>query len=163
MGMGRLVGGVWEAKGSDPRKTGGRFVRTESQFRDQVTADGASGFRAEAGRYRLYVSHACPWAHRSLVFRALKGLEDAVPVTVVDPLMGEDGWILPDGAPLHTLYARARPDYTGRVTVPVLWDEERETIVNNESSEIIRMFNAAFSDAGASGPDFHPEALRPEI
>ncbi len=159
--MGRLINGVWDATGIDRRKSSGRFQRAESFYRDWITADGSSGFKAEAGRYRLYVSHACPWAHRTMIFRTLKDLEDAIPVTVVDPYMGEKGWILPDGDPIHTVYARAKPDYTGRASVPVLWDDETATIVNNESSEIIRMFNAAFD--GTGGPDFYPEALRGEI
>jgi putative glutathione S-transferase len=109
---------------------------------------------------RLPVSHACPWAHRAVVFRALKGLEDAVPLTVIDAIMGDDGWMLPDGQPLHSVYTAAQADYTGRVTVPVLWDTETETIVNNESSEIIRMFNDAFVGVG---PNYYPAALRAEI
>ena len=161
--MGRLVDGIWDASPVDPRKTGGRFVRTQSAFRNWVTADGLSGFPAAAGRYGLIVSHACPWAHRTVIFRALKGLEDAIPLTVVDAFMGEDGWSLPDGHPLHTVYTKARSDYSGRVTVPILWDTETETIVNNESSEIIRMFNDAFAGVGAHGPDYYPKSLRPEI
>jgi glutathionyl-hydroquinone reductase len=161
--MGRLVDGVWDANPKDPRKTGGRFVRAESAFRNWVGADASSAFPAAAGRYRLIVSHACPWAHRTVIFRTLKGLDDAIPLTVVDPLMGENGWILPDGNPVHTVYTAAMADYSGRVTVPILWDTKTETIVNNESSEIIRMFNDAFAGVGAPGRDFYPEALRPEI
>lgn len=161
--MGRLVDGVWDASPKDSRKTGGRFVRAESAFRNWVSADASSAFPAAAGRYRLIVSHACPWAHRTVIFRALKGLDDAIPLTVVDPLMGEKGWILPDGNPVHTIYTAAMPDYSGRVTVPILWDTKTETIVNNESSEIIRMFNDAFTGVGTPGLDFYPEALRPEI
>ena len=158
--MGRLVGGIWDPSPKDLRKTGGRFVRSQSEFRNWITADGSSGFPAAAGRYRLIVSHACPWAHRAVVFRALKGLEDAVPLTVIDAIMGDDGWMLPDGQPLHSVYTAAQADYTGRVTVPVLWDTETETIVNNESSEIIRMFNDAFAGVG---PNYYPAALRAEI
>jgi putative glutathione S-transferase len=168
--MGLLVEGIWTDRWYDTGSTGGRFVRQESAFRNRITADGASGFKAEPGRYHLYASYACPWAHRTLIFRVLKGLEDAVSVSVVEPLMLEHGWTLADGADpvngarsLHEIYVKARPGYTGRVTVPVLWDKRTATIVNNESSEIIRMFNGAFAAAGAVGPDFYPEALRDEI
>ena len=161
--MGLLVDGQWTDQWYDTKKSGGKFVRKESAFRDWLSADGSSEFKAEPNRYRLFVSYACPWAHRTLVFRALKGLEEFLPVTVVDPLMLEDGWVLPDGQPLHTVYTQADPTYSGRVTVPVLWDEKTKTIVNNESAEIIRMLNGAFDALGAKEGDYYPEALRPAI
>jgi putative glutathione S-transferase len=177
--MGQLVEGVWSGRHSPPSKDG-RFVRVETQFRNWITADGspgptgAGGFRAEPGRYHLYVSLACPWAHRTLIMRALKGLEDAIGMSVVHWLIADQGWEFKDGPGatgdrlygldyLHQLYTRARPDYTGRVSVPVLWDKERQTIVNNESPEIIRMLNAAFDQVGARGPDYYPKPLRPAI
>ncbi|MBT3734536.1 MAG: glutathione S-transferase family protein, partial [Gammaproteobacteria bacterium] len=145
-----------------------------------ITADGSagpsgeSGFPAEAGRYHLYVSLACPWAHRTLIFRALKSLEDIIPVSIVHPYMLDNGWVFDDWKGetadalygfncLHQLYTRANPDYSGRVTVPVLWDTEQETIVSNESSEIIRMFNSAFADLTPEKTDYYPEELRNEI
>jgi putative glutathione S-transferase len=178
--MGLLVEGVWRDQWYDTKSTGGRFVRQDSAFRNWITPDGSPGptgegdFPAEAGRYHLYVSLACPWAHRTLIFRRLKGLVDAIGVSVVHWHMGERGWELREapGATgdrlygsryLHEIYTRAKPDYTGRVTVPVLWDKERETIVNNESAEIIRMLNSAFDRVGAMGPDFYPAPLRTEI
>ena len=168
--MGLLVDGVWQNRWYDTASTGGRFVRADSRFRDRVTANGSSGFKAEAGRYHLYVSYACPWAHRTLIFRALKGLEGAISVSVVEPLMLEHGWTLAEGAEpingarfLHEVYTTADAGYSGRVTVPVLWDRERRTIVNNESAEIIRMLNSAFVHVFARGPDFYPEPLRAEI
>lgn len=168
--MGLLVDGVWQDRWYDTRSTDGRFVRQDAAFRDAISTDGSTPFPAAAGRYHLYVSYACPWAHRTLIFRALKGLETMINVSVVDPLMLENGWELAEGADpvngaryLHQIYTRAKPDYTGRVTVPVLWDKVSGTIVNNESAEIIRMFNAAFAGLGATGPDFYPVALRTEI
>ncbi|MDP6120490.1 MAG: glutathione S-transferase family protein [Rhodospirillales bacterium] len=175
--MGRLIDGVWHDQRYDTKKTGGRFVRSESQFRDWISADGSSGFRAEVGRYHLYVALSCPWAHRTVIMRALKGLEDAVGLSVVDILMLEEGWVfseapgcIPDTvngfSRLHEVYTKADPGYTGRVTVPVLWDKERSTIVNNESSEIIRMFNSAFAGTGAGaagGEDYYPVELRADI
>jgi len=172
--MGKLINGVWHDVWYDTTSTGGRFVRQDSAFRHRVTADGSSGFPAAAGRYHLYVSYACPWAHRTLSFRALKGLEEHISISVVNPLMLESGWtfspgdgVIPDpigGADyLHQVYTRAKPDYTGRVTVPVLWDTEASTIVNNESAEIIRMFNREFDGVGATGPDFCPPELEDEI
>jgi putative glutathione S-transferase len=175
-----LVEGVWKDEGYDTRTTGGRFVRRESQFRSWVTADGApgpsgeGGFRAEAGRYHLYVSLACPWAHRTIIFRGLKGLEKLVGLSVVHWENLAQGWsfepgpgVIPDtvnGARhLHEVYTKARPTYSGRVTVPALWDKERATIVNNESSEIIRMFNSAFDGVGAAPGDYYPAGLRAEI
>ncbi|SDC98902.1 putative glutathione S-transferase [Cupriavidus sp. YR651] len=178
--MGLLVNGHWQDKWYDTASTGGRFVRRDAAFRNWVTADGApgpsgtGGFRAEPGRYHLYVSLACPWAHRTLILRKLKGLEDMIGVSVVHWLMREEGWTFADGPGvasdtvngarvLHQVYTTAAPDYTGRVTVPVLWDKQRQTIVNNESSEIIRMFNSAFDGVGAAPGDYYPEALRAEI
>ena len=178
--MGQLVDGKWQDRWYDTKKTGGRFVRKDSAFRNWITADGSAGptgtagFAAEPGRYHLYVSLACPWAHRTLIFRALKGLEDMISVSAVNPLMLGQGWsfepgdgVVPDPVNgvghLHEVYTTADPGYSGRVTVPVLWDKKTGTIVNNESSEIIRMFNSAFDSAGATGPDFYPEALRGEI
>ncbi len=168
--MGLLVDGVWRDRWYDTASTAGRFVRQESRFRNWITADGASGFQAESGRYHLYVSHACPWAHRTLIVRTLKGLESVVSVSVVEPLMLESGWELAPGTDpvngalyLCEVYLKAEPDYTGRVTVPVLWDKDSRTIVNNESADIVRMFNGAFDRVGASGPDLYPEPLRREI
>ncbi len=169
-----LVNGVWKDVWYDTTSTGGRFVRQDSAFRDRVTADGSSGFAAEAGRYHLYVSLACPWAHRTLIARRLKGLDEAISVSVVNPLMLEHGWtfepaegVVPDpihGARfLHQVYTAARPDYTGRVTVPVLWDRERATIVNNESAEILRMLDRELGPAGATGPVLCPPELESEI
>jgi len=174
--MGYLVDGVWQDLPRDTRKTGGEFIRPESVFRDRVTADGSSGFKAEAGRYHLYVSLACPWAHRTVIFRKLKGLEPAISLSVVDPYMDDaHGWMfserpgcIPDtvngAAYLYEIYLKARPDFSGRVTVPVLWDKTRGTIVNNESSEIIRMLNREFDAlAERALPDMYPPELRPEI
>ena len=152
----------------------GRFVRWESPFRDWVTADGSSGFPAEPGRYRLYVSYACPWAHRTLIARRVKGLEDVIPVTVVHPHMGPESWHFGEcdgcnadpffrSSYLYELYLRAKPDFTGVVTVPVLFDQQKSTIVNNESSEILRMLNSAFDAWGDDSVDLYPEALQTEI
>ena len=177
--MGLLVDGKWQDKWYDTGKSG-RFERKESQFRDWVTVDGAPapgrsrGFKAEPGRYHLYVSLACPWAHRTLIFRKLKKLEDVISVSVVHPFMGKDGWtfLAEDGATgdtlygldfLHQIYTKADPAYSGRVTVPVLWDKQDQTIVSNESSEIIRMLNSAFDAWGDASVDLYPEALRGEI
>lgn len=172
--MGLLVEGKWQDKWYDTKSTGGRFVRRESQFREWVTADGSSGFKAEPGRYHLYVSLACPWAHRTLIFRKLKKLEGVISLSIVYPLMEENGWEFSDyessiedsvnGSDyLHQIYTTAKPDYTGRVTVPVLWDKEKKTIVNNESSEIILMLNSEFDEFGNSTQDFYPPELRDEI
>lgn len=179
--MGRLVDGEWRDQWYDTGASGGRFVRQEQAFRSAVTADGApgddgrGGFAAEPGRYHLYVSLACPWAHRTLILRALKGLEAMIPVSVVDWFMGDRGWTFradhpgATGDPLHgaeflyELYLRADPTFTGRVTVPVLWDARTGAIVNNESSEIIRMFNSAFDGVGALPGDYYPEDRRAEI
>ena len=174
--MGLLIDGIWHDRWYDTDKTGGRFVRSDSAFRGWVTADGSSGFKAESGRYHLYVSLACPWAHRTLIFRKLKGLEPHVSLSVVDWLMAENGWAfserpgcIPDSVNgarfLHEVYAKAKPGYTGRVTVPVLWDKATGSIVSNESSEIIRMFNSAFDvlPGVEAGLDFYPKGLRREI
>ena len=178
--MGLLVEGVWHDRWYDTKQHEGRFVRGQSQFRNWVTADGEAGptgvggFRAEPDRYHLYVSLACPWAHRTLIFRQLKGLAPMIGVSVVHWHMGEQGWTFAAGAGtvpdsinqsrfLHQVYTAADPHYSGRVTVPVLWDKQRGTIVSNESSELIRMFNSAFDRVGALPGDYYPEALRPEI
>ena len=172
--MGLLVDGKWQDQWYDTKATKGRFERKESQFRNWVTADGEGGFKAEAGRYHLYVSYACPWAHRALIFRALKGLEDMISISVVNWYMDADGWtfedadgVIPDTVNnaqlLHQVYTSAQSDYSGRVTVPVLWDTKSGTIVNNESSEIIRMFNSAFDDIGATPGDYYPKDQRGEI
>ncbi|MEE8271097.1 MAG: glutathione S-transferase family protein [Alphaproteobacteria bacterium] len=182
--MGMLIDGVWHDQPLDTKKSGGRFVRQESAFRNWVTVDGSpgpsgeGGFKAEPGRYHLYVSLACPWAHRTLIFRTLKRLQGAVSVSVVDYFMGDRGWrfhdvpgAIPDTvnnkAYLHEVYTAAAPGYTGRVSVPVLWDKQRRTIASNESSEIIRMFNGAFDQLGDGigepALDFYPAPLRAEI
>ncbi len=172
--MGLLVEGKWQDKWYDTKSTGGRFVRGKSQFRDWITADGSSGFKAEPDRYHLYISLACPWAHRTLIFRKLKKLEEVISLSIVDPLMQENGWefteyagSIPDtlngSRYLHQIYTAAKEDYTGRVTVPVLWDKEKKTIVNNESSEIIRMLNSEFNEFGDPSLNFYPQELRDEI
>jgi putative glutathione S-transferase len=178
--MGLLINGQWHDRWYDTASTGGRFIRQDSAFRNWVTPDGSpgptgkGGFAAEAGRYHLYVSLACPWAHRTLIFRMLKGLESLVGVSVVHWLMAEQGWtfangpgVIPDPVGcaqyLHEVYTRAEPDYSGRVTVPVLWDKKTGTIVNNESAEIIRMFNSAFDGIGATAGDYYPAPLRSQI
>ncbi|MBP1874135.1 putative glutathione S-transferase [Ensifer adhaerens] len=178
--MGRLVDGVWQDVWYDTAATKGHFKRSESQFRNWITSDGSAGpsgeggFKAEAGRYHLYVSLACPWAHRTLIFRKLKKLEDLISVSIVDPLMLSKGWEFKgkDGGTVDHLfgsealwqvYTRADPTYSGRVTVPVLWDKQKNTIVSNESAEIIRMFNSAFDELTGSNADFYPQDLRTEI
>lgn len=179
--MGHLVDGVWKDQWYDTESTGGAFKRSTSRYRNWITADGSagptgeSGFKAEAGRYHLYVSLACPWAHRTLIFRAIKGLTDHIGVSVVHPDMLSDGWTFdPDfpGATGDTLYGlpfardiylKADPKASGRVTVPILWDTQRETVVSNESSEIIRMLNSAFDGLTGDTQDFWPVALRDEI
>jgi putative glutathione S-transferase len=178
--MGLLVDGVWQDQWYDTKSSGGRFVRNAAAFRNWVTADGSagptgsSGFKAEAGRYHLYVSLACPWAHRTLIMRKLKGLEDMISLSVVHWRMLEHGWTFEEGPGaipdpihnaryLHQVYTAAKPDYTGRVTVPVLWDKREATIVSNESAEVIRMFNEAFDGIGAKPGDYYPQSLRPEI
>jgi putative glutathione S-transferase len=178
--MGMLVDGVWHDVWYDTTETKGHFKRAASQFRHRVTADGSAGptgtggFKAEPGRYHLYVSLACPWAHRTLIFRKLKKLEELISVSIVDPLMLENGWEFKgaDGGTIDHLfgatklwevYLKADPHYSGRVTVPVLWDKHTGTIVNNESAEIIRMFNAAFDDLTGSKTDFYPPDLQTDI
>jgi len=179
--MGLLVDGKWQDKWYDTDETGGRFKRSESQFRNWITKDGSAGptgkagFKAEPGRYHLYVSYACPWAHRTLIYRALKGLEEMIDVSVVHWLMKDNGWTFKqddDGIVgddlfgsnfMYQVYLKADPDYSGRVTVPVLWDKERETIVSNESADIIRMFNTAFDDIGATPGDYYASGKREEI
>lgn len=179
--MGQLVDGVWKDEWYDTDSTGGAFKRDTSKFRNWVTADGSAGptgtggFRAESGRYHLYVSHACPWAHRTLIFRALKGLEDHIEISVVHPDMLKDGWEFRtdfDGATgdrqfgfdyLREVYLKAKPDASGRVTVPVLWDRQTGQIVSNESADIIRMFNAAFDGVTGNTDDYCPEPLRERI
>jgi putative glutathione S-transferase len=178
--MGKLVNGIWHDVWYDTKETKGHFKRSESQFRNWVTSDGAAGpsgtdgFKAEAGRYHLYVSLACPWAHRTLIFRKLKKLEDLISVSIVDPLMLEKGWEFKGenggtvdhlfGADaLWQVYVKADADYSGRVTVPVLWDKKTNSMVSNESAEIIRMFNTAFDGLTGSTEDFYPQALRGKI
>lgn len=172
--MGYLRNGEWHTGWYDTSQTGGEFVREESRFRQWVTADGSGGFRAEPGRYHLYVSLACPWAHRTLIFRALKQLEDVVSLSVVDPVMGDDGWVFDAADPslrdmvngvgaLRELYLLTDSHYTGRVTVPILWDKQLGTIVNNESAEIIRMFNSAFDAFTKAREDYYPKSARAEI
>jgi putative glutathione S-transferase len=178
--MGLLIEGRWADQWYDTKSTGGRFVRQDSAFRGKVTADGSSGFKAEAGRYHLYVCYACPWAHRTLIVRALKGLEDVISVDAVDPYMGAQGWTFDDirdgsrspgatgdrvngKAAMHEIYTLAKPDYTGRVTVPVLWDKQTRTIVNNESAEIIRMLNSEFDEFADRSVNLSPAELLPEI
>lgn len=178
--MGLLVDGEWKDVWYDTKPSKGQFVRAQSSFRNFVTADGdpgptgEGGFKAESGRYHLYVSYACPWAHRTLIFRKLKGLEGHISLSVVHYRMLENGWEfhaeegatedhLFGSAALWQVYTRADPNFSGRVTVPVLWDKKRGTIVNNESSEIIRMFNSAFDGITGNGLDFYPEDLRAEI
>lgn len=168
---GYLEKGQWHTGWYDTQATHGEFVRADSAFRNWVTADGSSGYPAEPGRYHLYVSLACPWAHRTLIARALKKLDGAVPLSIVEPVMAELGWVfspaLPDRANgfshFHQLYTAARPDYSGRVSVPVLWDTKTRTIVNNESAEIMRMLNQAFNAYGDNKVDLYPAPLRHKI
>lgn len=179
--MGLLIDGQWHDTWYDTKESGGAFKRTEANFRNWITADGSAGptgeagFKAEAGRYHLYVSHACPWAHRALIFRTLKGLDALIDVSVVHPDMLNDGWTFEtdsDGATgdrqfglpfARDIYTRAVPDFTGRVTVPILWDKERSTIVSNESSEIIRMMNSAFDTITGNTDDLWPADLHDGI
>ncbi|MFW1426365.1 glutathione S-transferase family protein [Vibrio parahaemolyticus] len=164
--MGKLVEGVWNDVWYDTKANGGKFVREDAGFRDWIKNDSEAVFQPESGRYHLYVSLACPWAHRTLIFRKLKGLEPHIDVTVVCPDMLSQGWQMGLPEPLfghtrmHQIYTQAKPDYTGRVTVPVLWDKKTNTIVSNESSEIIRMFNSAFNDLTGNHDDYYPEPLR---
>lgn len=179
--MGILVDGVWHDEWYDTKSSGGKFERSSAKFRNWITADGSAGpsgkggFKAQTGRYHLYVSYACPWAHRALIFRVLKGLKDHITVSAVHPDMLEEGWTFDtnfDGATGDTLYGsafardiytRADPKFSGRVTVPILWDKTQETIVSNESSEIIRMFNSAFDVITGNTDDYWPEAQREAI
>lgn len=179
--MGQLIDGRWDTGWYDTARSGGRFERSTTRFRNWITPDGApgpsgiGGFPAEAGRYHLYVSLACPWAHRTLILRALKGLTDLISVDVVHPDMGDDGWSFATDYPgttgdrlhgaafLRDIYTRADPRASGRVTVPVLWDKASRTIVSNESSEIIRMFNGAFDALTGNTDDYWPEPLRDRI
>lgn len=178
--MGLLVNGEWHTDWYDTKSTEGRFERKAPSFRNWVTADGSAGysgvggFKAEPNRYHLYVSLACPWAHRTIIYRKLKGLEDLISMSVVNSFMGEEGWTFEPGeqvvadpihhaSRLHQVYTATMSDYTGRVTVPVLWDKKTNTIVSNESSEIIRMFNSSFDGVGAKKGDFCPPALLTEI
>lgn len=179
--MGLLVDGKWQDQWYDTKASKGRFVRSEAQLRNWITADGApgpsgrGGFKAEPGRYHLYISYACPWAHRTMIYRALKGLEDIISVSAVHWYMAENGWTFAkdkDGIVgddlfakdfMYQVYLQSEPDYSGRVTVPVLWDKQTNRIVSNESSEIIRMFNSAFDGAGAEPGDFYPREKRDEI
>ena len=175
--MGYLIEGKWTD--DDPVETGagGDFKRIDSAFRGRITADGSSGFKAEAGRYHLYVGYHCPWAHRTIIYRALKGLEDAISISYCLPAFRENGWTYearpdyPDCTAdeingfhyLYEAYAAAKPDYTGKVTIPVLWDKQTRQIVNNESSEIIRMLNTEFAGVAGNDVDFYPQGLRAEI
>ena len=178
--MGQLVDGFWQDQWYDTESSGGAFRRENASFRNWVTADGSpgpsgkGGFAAEPDRYHLYVSLACPWAHRALIMRALKGLEALIPISVTHWRMRENGWTFQPGPGvvadpvvdaryLHQIYTAADPRFTGRVTVPVLWDKQSGTIVSNESSEIIRMLNSAFDRLGAKDGDYLPEDLAPEI
>ena len=178
--MGLLVDGQWQDKWYDTESSGGRFEREDAGFRNWITVDGSAGpsgvggFKAEPNRYHLYVSLACPWAHRTLIYRKLKGLEDIISLSVVHPFMGKNGWTFAAGEGViadpinnvsyaYEIYIAAKPDYTGRVTVPILWDKQTNTIVSNESSEIIRMFNSAFDEVGALAGNFLPTELLTEI
>ncbi|WP_419240589.1 glutathione S-transferase family protein [Photobacterium leiognathi] len=178
--MGLLINGKWHTDWYDTKSTGGKFERKASSFRNWITKDGSAGitgeagFKAELNRYHLYVSLACPWAHRVIIYRQLKGLDSMIPMSVVNAYMGENGWNFEAGDGvvadpifnaqfLHQIYTQADPDYTGRVTVPVLWDKQQQTIVSNESADIIRMLNSAFDDVGAVKGDFYPQALRQQI
>ena len=179
--MGLLVDGKWVDQWYDTKESGGHFVRKDAKFRNWITPDGAAGpsgeggFQAESGRYHLYASYACPWVHRTLIYRRLKGLGEMIPVSFVHWYMADEGWTFEpdkDGIVgddlfqlkrMHQVYTKADPNFTGRVTVPVLWDKHRETIVSNESSEIIRMFNSAFDDIGAIAGDYYPAEKRAQI
>ncbi|MDA0824684.1 MAG: glutathione S-transferase family protein [Proteobacteria bacterium] len=178
--MGVLVDGQWRDQWINTAATGGRFIRSEAQFRNWITPDGLAGpsgeagFKAEVGRYHLYIGHACPWAHRTAIFRVIKGLEDKVGLSVVHWFMAEHGWTFEVGDGVigdsinnakyaYEIYRAADPGYSGRVTIPILWDKQQQTIVSNESSEIIRMFNSAFDALGANAGDYYPSELRAEI
>ena len=171
--MGLLVEGVWQDKWYDTKKSGGKFVRTEAQFRNFIQNE--SDFTPDTGRYHLYVSLACPWAHRTLIYRSLKDLNNHISVSVVNPYMLENGWTFEENFPgttadhlfsqqyLYQIYLKANPTYSGRVTVPVLWDKKNQTIVSNESSEIIRMFNYSFNKLTGNNLDFYPEKFQKKI
>lgn len=173
--MGLLVNGEWHDQWYDTDSTGGKFERSESQVRNWITKDGApgptgvGGFHAEHGRYHLFVSYACPWAHRTLIFRTLKGLTNSISVSVVEPLMLANGWEFgPEKGMygsnyLYQIYQKIAPEYTGRVTVPLLWDKQQNKAVSNESADIIRMLNESFDDIGATSGDFYPKPLRSTI
>lgn len=178
--MGLLVDGKWQNEWYDTKSTGGRFERKAPSFRNWITKDGSAGpsgiggFKAEPNRYHLYVSLACPWAHRTIIYRKLKGLEGMISMSIVNAFMGDEGWTFAPGEgvvadPIHNainvheIYTAAQADYTGRVTVPILWDKKTNTIVSNESPEIIRMFNSAFDEVGALPGDFSPTELLTEI
>ncbi len=178
--MGLLIEGKWHDQWYPTEKTNGQFVRSESQFRHWITPDGTAGptgeagFKAEANRYHLYVSYACPWANRTLIYRKIKGLEKMISISVVHWKMAEDGWTFQAGDGviadplfnaryLSEIYLQADRNYSGRVTVPVLWDKKHNTLVSNESADIIRMFNSAFDEIGASPGDYYPEQQREEI
>lgn len=176
--MGLLINGEWHRDWYDTAKTGGKFVREDTGFRNRISPEAGAPFPPQRDRYHLYVSHACPWCHRLTIVRSLKNLEDVISLSVTDPYMDEDGWQF-SGAPgaipdtvnharrMYEVYRAAKPDYTGRVTVPVLWDKQTGRIVSNESSEILRMFNSAFDglgeDIARACPDLYPEHLRAEI
>lgn len=173
MALGQLVNGIWTTDWTE-RDLKGEFKRMPTHFHHQITADGSSEFPAVAGRYHLYISLGCPWAHRTAILWKLKGLANIISLSIVDPVISEQGWrfsdysgCLPDtvnqAAYLWQVYVKSKPDYTGRVTVPVLWDKQTQQIVNNESRQIIQMFNSAFDHLGAKDLDFYPEALQPEI
>ena len=171
--MGLLVNGVWQDQWYDTKKSGGKFIRTEAQFRHFIDVD--SEFTPDSGRYHLYVSLACPWAHRTLIYRSLKDLDDHISVSVVNPYMLENGWTFEENFPgttadhlfsqqyLYQIYLKANPNYSGRVTVPVLWDKKNQAIVSNESSEIIRMFNYSFNKLTDNNLDFYPEKFQKKI
>ena len=172
--MGLLVNGEWKDQWYDTSKTGGKFVRSKSQFENQIINDENAEFKPESNRYHLYISHACPWAHRALIFRKLKKLEEHISISVVHPLMLDKGWTFQEGGDvipdsilgskyMHQIYTTAQKDYTGRVTVPVLWDKKKKTIVNNESSQIIRIFNSAFNNLTGNDDDYYPENIRDQI
>lgn len=167
--MGVLIDGQWRPDPGYAQRDTGEFIRQASRFRGRITADGSSGFAAEAGRYHLVVSNACPWSHRTLIFRVLKHLEDVISVSTVEPLMLEHGWTFREPDPVtgaryvYEIYQKAQPDYTGRATVPVLWDRQTQTIVNNESSDIIRMFNSEFGGLTGERTDYYPADLAAEI
>ena len=171
--MGLLVNGIWKDRWYDTKKSGGKFIRTEAQFRNFI--DYHSEFTPDSGRYHLYVSLACPWAHRTLIYRSLKDLNDHISCSVVNPYMLENGWTFEESFPgttsdhlfskqyLYQIYLKADSNYSGRVTVPVLWDKKNQTIVSNESSEIIRMFNYSFNELTGNNLDFYPEKFQEKI